>query len=399
MKKTLLYALVAAATMPAMAQEATPQKEEAKKGFEFTTVKELPITSVKNQNRSSTCWSFSGLGFLESELIRMGKPETDLSEMFVVYHSLSDKADKYVRMHGNNNFGPGGSFYDVLYVLKNYGAMPESVYAGLNYGEEKHVHNELDAVTSAYIKPLLNMKKLTPAWKNGFDGILDAYLGELPATFKVDGKEYDAKSYAASLGLNADDYVSITSYTHHPFYTQFPLEIPDNWRWSESYNVPLNELVEIADNAINKGYTIAWGADVSEKGFNRDGIGILPDVEGTELSGSDAARWLGLSAKEKEEEIKKMMEGPSREQSVTQESRQKGFDNFETTDDHGMQIYGIAKDQNGAKYYMIKNSWGEAGKYKGFWYISEPFFKAKTMNYIVHKDALPKHIAKKLGVK
>lgn len=396
MKKSLLYALALSAALPMTAQE--EKKEE--QGFVFTTVKENPITPVKNQNRSGTCWSFSGLGFLESELLRMGKPETDLSEMFVVYHSYSDKADKYVRMHGNVNFAGGGSFHDVLYTLKHYGAVPEEAYTGLNYGELKHVHNEMDGLTKAYVDQVITTKgKLTPVWKKGFDGILNAYLGELPQTFKVNGKEYTPQTYAQSLGLNADDYVSITSYTHHPFYTQFALEIPDNWRWGTSYNVPLNEMSEIADNAINNGYTIAWGADVSEKGFNRNGIGVLIDTDGSELSGSDAARWLGLSQKEKDEEIKKMTEAPGKEVTVTQESRQKGFDNYETTDDHGMVIYGIAKDQTGKKYYMIKNSWGETGKYKGFWYISEPFFQAKTMNFVVHKDALPKHIAKKLGIK
>lgn len=396
MKKSLLYALALSAALPMTAQE--EKKEE--QGFVFTTVKENPITPVKNQNRSGTCWSFSGLGFLESELLRMGKPETDLSEMFVVYHSYSDKADKYVRMHGNVNFAGGGSFHDVLYTLKHYGAVPEEAYTGLNYGESKHVHNEMDGLTKAYVDQVITTKgKLTPVWKKGFDGILNAYLGELPQTFKVNGKEYTPQTYAQSLGLNADDYVSITSYTHHPFYTQFALEIPDNWRWGTSYNVPLNEMSEIADNAINNGYTIAWGADVSEKGFNRNGIGVLIDTDGSELSGSDAARWLGLSQKEKDEEIKKMTEAPGKEVTVTQESRQKGFDNYETTDDHGMVIYGIAKDQTGKKYYMIKNSWGETGKYKGFWYISEPFFQAKTMNFVVHKDALPKHIAKKLGIK
>ncbi|MEG1586464.1 MAG: C1 family peptidase [Bacteroidales bacterium] len=396
MKKSLLYALALSASLPVFAQEEKKQDP----GFVFTTVKENPITSVKNQNRSGTCWSFSGLGFLESELIRMGKPETDLSEMFVVYHSYSDKADKFVRMHGTVNFAGGGSFHDVLYTLKHYGALPEEAYTGLNYGESKHVHNEMDGLTKAYVDQVITSKgKLTPVWKKGFDGILNAYLGELPETFKVNGKEYTPKSYAESLGLNADDYVSITSYTHHPFYTQFAVEVPDNWRWGMSYNVPLEEMSEIADNAINNGYTIAWGADVSEKGFNRNGIGVLPDIEGAELSGSDAARWLGLSAKEKEDEIKKMTEAPCQEMTVTQESRQRGFDNYETTDDHGMVIYGIAKDQTGKKYYMIKNSWGETGKYKGFWYISEPFFQAKTMNFVVHKDALPKKIAKKLGIK
>ena len=396
MKKRLLYALVLSAVMPLSAQE----KKENKEGYVFTTVKENPITSVKDQNRSGTCWSFSGIGFLEAEMLRMGKPETDLSEMFVVSHSYTDKAEKYVRMHGTCNFAGGGSFHDVLYVLKNYGAVPEEVYTGLQYGEKKHVHTELDALLKNYITQIAATKgKLSPVWKKGFDGILSAYLGEIPEKFVYKGKEYTPKSYAESLGLHADDYVSITSYTHHPFYTQFALEIPDNWRWGMSYNVPLDEMEQIADYAINNGYTIAWGADVSEKGFSRKGIGVLPDVNGEELTGSDAAHWLGLTAKEKDEEIQKMMNNPCRELNITQESRQNGFDNFETTDDHGMVIYGIAKDQTGKKYYMIKNSWGETGKYKGFWYISEPFFRAKTMNFVVHKNAIPKNIAKKLGIK
>ncbi|MDO5570230.1 MAG: C1 family peptidase [Bacteroidales bacterium] len=393
MKKELLYALAMFCALPSMAQE-------GKKGFEFTPVKELKITPIKNQNRSGTCWSFSGLGFLESELLRQGKPEVDLSEMFVVYHCYSDRADKFVRLHGDLNFGPGGSFYDVLYVMANYGLVPDSIYTGLQYGEKMHVHNEIDMLTKAYVEPISQSKgKLSPVWKKGFDGILDAYLGELPKTFVVDGKEYTPMSYAQSLGLNADDYVSITSYTHHPFYTSFPLEIQDNWRWANSYNVTLDEMLEIAVNAVNKGYPIAWGADVSEKGFTRNGVGIMPDVERTDLTGSDAAHWLGLSSAEKDAEIRKMMEGPCPEINVTQESRQEGFDNYETTDDHGMVIYGLAKDQTGKNYFMIKNSWGETGAYKGIWYISEPFFKAKTMNYIVHKDALPKNIAKKLGIK
>ncbi len=396
MKKNIILALAVAVALPVAAKK----KDKKNEGYVFTTVVENPITSVKNQNRSGTCWSFSGQAFLESELLRTGKPEIDLSDMFVVYHSYNDKADKYVRTHGNLNFAAGGSFYDVLYVLNNYGAVPEEAYEGLEYGEPKHVHTELDNTTKAYVTSVANTSgKLTTAWKKGFEGILDAYLGELPETFVYEGKEYTPESFAKYLGLNADDYVSITSYTHHPFYSQFAIEIPDNWRWATSYNVPMEEMKAIADNALNNGYTIAWGGDVSEKGFTRDGLAVLLDVEGTELTGSDQARWLGLTSAEKDEEIKKMMESPSREQHVTQESRQDGYDRFETTDDHGMQMYGIAEDQNGNKYYMIKNSWGETGKYDGHWYMSEPFFNAKTMNYIVHKDAIPTEIAKKMGLK
>ena len=397
MKRNAILALALAATLPVAAKK---DKEKKSEGYQFKTIIENPITPVKNQNRSGTCWSFSGLGFIESELLRMGKPEVDLSEMFVVYNSYLDKARKYVRMHGQLNFGGGGSFHDVLYVLKHYGAVPETAYTGLEYGEKMHVHTELDNLAKGYAETVTESRgKLQNAWEKGYVGILDAYLGELPADFEVDGKTYTPQSYVESLGLNADDYVSITSYTHHPFYTSFPIEIPDNWRWGTSYNVPMEDMKAIADNAVENGYTIAWGGDVSEKGFTRDGMAVLLDVEGADLTGSDAARWLGLSSKEKDAEIKKMMEGPSKELSVTQESRQDGFDRYQTTDDHGMQLYGIAEDQNGTRYYMIKNSWGETGKYKGHWYMSEPFFMAKTMNYVVHKDAVPADIAKKLGIR
>lgn len=368
-------------------------------GYQFTTVKENKITPVKNQNRSSTCWAFSGLGFLESELIRMGKPETDLSDMFIVYHNWNDKADNYVRRHGTANFGPGGSFDDVLQAVKDYGIVPEEVMTGLNYGENMHVHNELDAVTAAYVNAVIKQKKLTTAWKKGYEGILNAYLGESPATFNHNGKEYTPQSYAKELGLNPDDYVSLTSYTHHPFYSQFAIEIPDNWRNSLSYNVPVDEMMEALEAAVMNGYTVAWASDVSEKGFNRNGIAVMPGVNASELSGSDQAKWLGLSQKEKDAEIMKALESPGSELNVTQEMRQAAYDNYETTDDHGMQIYGIAKDQAGKKYYMVKNSWGTDNKYQGTWYASDPFVRYKTMSIVMHKDALPKSLKKKLNIK
>ncbi len=396
--KLLIMSAMLMTSMLTYAQEEKKENNE-EEGFIFTTVKENPITSIKNQNRSGTCWSYSGNGLLEAELLRMGKPEADISEMFVVYHNYMDKADKFVRMHGETNFAAGGSFYDVLYVLKNYGALPEEVYKGLNYGEENHVHNEMDALSRAYVDQVIKLKTLTPVWKKGYSGIIEAYLGEVPEKFTYNGKEYTPKSYAKELGLNADDYVSITSFTHHPFYEQFVIEIPDNWRWASSYNVPVDELNEIVENAVNNGYTVAWGSDVSEKGFTRKGLATLPDVKGADLSGSDAARWLGLTKEEKDKEIEKMFKSPSTELVVTQENRQKGFDNYETTDDHGMLIYGIANDQKGNPYYMVKNSWGETGDYNGIWYASVPFLKSKTINIVVHKDALPKKIAKKLGVK
>lgn len=397
MNKLLLSCILATFAFTAFAAEKTAAAVDT---FQFTIVKENKITPVKNQASSGTCWSFSGLGFFESELLRMGKPEVDLSEMFVVYHSYSDKADKFVRTNGHINFAAGGSFHDVMYVLKNYGIVPEQQMNGLNYGEDSHRHGELDALTEAYVKTVVRNpnKKLSTAWKAGFDGILDAYLGKLPTEFTVNGKKFTPVTYAQSLGLNMDDYVSLTSFTHHPFYTKFAIEIPDNWRWGESYNLPLDEFAKVFENAVDKGYTIAWGSDVSEKGFTRNGVAVNPELKKENLPGSDQARWLNISQKEMEAKIL-AANGPQPEVKVTQELRQEGFDNYQTTDDHGMVIYGSATDQNGAKYYLVKNSWGTDSKYKGIWYASESFVLHKTINIVVHKDAVPKDILKKLGVK
>ena len=392
MKKSILIAALGLFSLSAMAQDAKPEE-----GFVFTTVKENPITSIKNQNRSSTCWSFSALGFLESELLRLGKGEYDLSEMFVVHKTMEDRGTNYVRYHGDSSFSPGGSFYDIIYCMKNYGLVPQEAMPGIMYGDTLPVHNELDAVAEGYINAIAKGKltKLTPVWKKGLSAIYDTYLGTCPENFTYKGKEYTPKSFYESTGLNADDYISLTSYTHHPFYQPFVLEIQDNWRWASSYNLPIDELMEVFDNAINKGYTIAWGSDVSEQGFTRDGIAVMPDAEKVqELSGSDMAHWLKMKPEEK-----KLNSKPQPQKWCTQEERQLAYDNWETTDDHGMLIYGIAKDQEGNEYYMVKNSWGEAGKYKGLWYASKAFVRYKTMNIIVHKDALPKEIAKKLGIK
>ncbi len=393
MKKSILVAVMGLTTLSAMAQE-TP-----KEGFEFTTVKENPITSVKNQNRSSTCWSFSSMAFFESELLRMGKGTFDLSEMFVVHHTMQDRAVNYVRYHGDNSFSPGGSFYDAIFCLKNYGLVPQEAMPGIMYGDTLPVHNELDAVAGGYVNAIAKSRltKLTPVWKKGLSAIYDTYLGACPETFTYEGKEYTPKSFAASLGLNPDDYVSLTSYTHHPFYEQFIIEIQDNWRNGLSWNLPIDELMAVMDNAIQKGYTFAWGSDVSEQGFTRNGIAVMPDAEkAAELSGSDMARWTGMAPADKRAELTKK---PSPEIDVTQEMRQVAFDNWETTDDHGMLIYGIAKDQTGKEYFMVKNSWGTNNKYQGTWYASKAFVAYKTMNIVVHKDALPKAIAKKLGIK
>lgn len=391
--------LIAASLLLACSLTTVGAQEEG--GYVFTPVKELKITSVKNQSRTGTCWCFSSLGFLESEVIRMGKGEQDLSEMFIVSHNYKDKADKYVRLHGKLNFAQGGSFDDVLCAWKQYGIVPESAMTGLQYGEEQHAHSEMEQLATSYVSTVIKNPngKLSPVWKKGFDGIIDTYLGELPEKFTYNGKEYTPKSYAQELGLNPDDYVSLTSYTHQPFYSAFPIEVEDNWRWTNSYNLPIDEFMQVFDNAINTGYSVAWASDVSEQGFTRNGVAVVPDIKAIETSGSDQDKWIGLSKKEKDDEIKKLLEKPCQELAITQEMRQKDYDNYRTTDDHGMQIYGIAKDQNGKKFYMVKNSWGTDNKYKGTWYASEAFVAYKTMTIVVHKDALPKAVKTKLGLK
>ena len=373
--------------------DAKKKKENpADTSFIFTDVKVVPTTSVKDQNKSGTCWSFAASSFFEEELLRMGKGEIDLSEMYVVRHCYLDKGKKYVRYYGQTNFAAGGGLVDVAYVWKNYGIVPDSVYTGLEYGEEKHVHGELDALLSNYVKQIVKNpnKKLSSAWYKGYEGIVDAYLGAEPKEFEYKGVKYTPKSFAEHLGLNMDDYMMFTSYTHHPFYEPFILEIPDNWLNASYINLPLAEMKEIVDNAIDNGYTVLWAADVSEPGFKwYDGVALMPKKnmdkakEGTELS-----RWVKLRDSEKEEKAIEF-KGPVDEIEVTQESRQEGFDNYETTDDHGMVIVGKAVDQKGNKYYKVKNSWDSDHIYKGFFYVSEPYFLAKTMGIMVNKAAVP----------
>ena len=400
MKK--LIAIMALAGLTSSLSAQTPATKDANEPNVFTTVKDARITSIKNQANSGTCWAYSGQSFLEDELIRTGKGDYDLSEMFVVSHSYRDKGRKYVRLHGKLNFAQGGSFYDVLYVLKNYGAVPRSVLPGLNYGTTKNQHGEMEAGLKAFLDAIITNPngKLSTAWYPAFESIIDQYLGKLPEEFTFKGKKYTPKSYGQALGLNADDYVSLTSFTHHPFYSKFALEIEDNWRWAESYNLPIDELMRTMEYAIDKGYTIAWGSDVSEQGFTRDGIAVLADVEEIETKGSDQARWVGLNRGERHTLLQKLIRSANvPEIDPTQEYRQKGFDNFELTDDHGMVIYGIAKNQIGRKFFIVKNSWGETGEYKGHWYASYNFVKGKTMNIVLHRSAIPEDIAKKLGIK
>ena len=394
-----MFALIFGLSFLANAQDA---KSNQPKGYQFTDIKRLPATSVKDQARAGTCWSWYGISFFESEMIRMGKEPIDLSAMYIVRHAYSDKATKFVRLHGSMNFAVGGAFCDVMHVIKNYGIVPMDVYKGLNYGEPNHAFGEIDDVLAGYVNAVIknSNKKLSTAWKKGFDGILDAYLGEEPEKFEYKGKEYTPRTFADEVvGLNMDDYVSLTSFTHHPFYSQFAIEVPDNWLWGMSYNLPIDELAQVMSNAIDNGYTFAWASDVSERGFqtSQPGVAVVPTTDTKEMSGAEIAKWEAMPKGNQTPDA--FRQGPAPEKEITQEMRQQEFDNYLTTDDHGMHVIGKAKDQNGTVYYIVKNSWNQYNKFGGYFYASEPFMKYKTMNIIVHKNAVPKDIRKKLGIK
>lgn len=392
-----IMALGCAGASWAAADEAKPDST----GFTFTDVKVVKTTPVKDQNKSGTCWCFSGLSFFEDEILRKTGKEIDLSEMFVVRHCYDDKADKYIRTNGKVNFSQGGSALDPAYVWELYGIVPEEAYRGLNYGEDKHSHYEMSDVLTSYVNAVNRNanKRISTAWRKGFNGVLDAYFGEYPATFTYEGKTYTPRSFAESLPIDLNDYVAITSFTHHPYYKPFALELADNWIWAQYHNIPLEEMKAVVDNAIDNGYSVVWAADVSEGGFKwSKGYALMPkgkteaDMDNTEL-----ARWVKLSDKDREKQ-KYEINGPVEEITVTPESRQEMFDRQETTDDHGMVIIGKAVDQNGNKYYKVKNSWDTNQIYDGYFYVSEPYFLAKTIDIYVNKEAIPQSIKTKLGI-
>ena len=411
MKKTILVSsMLFALTMSATIQAQDTEKKVSEEGFVFTTVKENPITSVKNQNRAGTCWCYSSYSFLESELLRMGKGEYDLSEMFTVYNTYLDRADAAVRTHGDVSFSQGGSFYDALYGMETFGLVPEEeMRPGMMYADTLSNHTELSALTDAMVAAIAKgkLRKLQSdennamLWKKAVAAVHQIYLGVPPEKFTYKGKEYTPKSFFESTGLKASDYVSLTSYTHHPFYTQFPLEIQDNWRHGMSYNLPLDELIEATDHALTTGYTVCWDGDVSERGFSfSNGVAINPEVDDVdEYKDSDRARWGQMTKRDRLAEVFQFKH-PYPEVNVTPEIRQQGYESFATTDDHLMHLTGIAKDQNGTKYYITKNSWAaDSNKFGGYLNMSESYVRAKTIYVMMHKDGLPKELKKKLGIK
>lgn len=406
MKSKMFIAVLAACagicgqTYGAVKDDEPKKAELDSAGFVFTDVKINPHSAVQDQNKSGTCWAFSGISTLEDNIKRKSGKDVKLSEMYVVRNAYLEKAAKWMRMNGKINFAQGGSFPDVLNMSIRYGAVPEEAYSGLNYGEEKHSHYELAEALEAYLNAVLargtKNGKLSTAWLKGFEGILDAYLGKVPETFTYEGKTYTPQSFATAIGLEPENFVNVISFTHLPFYENVMLEIPDNWAWTASRNVPMEEMLAITDNALEKGYTVMWAADVSEKGFRwTNGLAVLPEAKtDKDMTDTELSRWVKLSDKDRENE-KYKIDGPAKEQTVTQQSRQEGFDNFETTDDHGMVIVGTAKDQKGNKFYKVKNSWDTNQIYDGYLYVSVPYFLAKTIGVGVHKDAIPANIAKK----
>ena len=367
-------------------------------GYQFTEVVTVPATPVKNQAATGTCWCFATTSFMESELLRMGKGTYDLSEMFIVRQKyMNQLQDNYLR-RGNGNIGQGSLSHTFMNAYRQVGIVPEEVYTGINYDSERHNHSEMVRYMHAIADVAVKTKQRSPEYDKLIANLFDTYLGKLPEKFTYKGKEYTPKSFAESLGLNMDDYIELTSFTHHPYYVKFDVEVPDNWEHSLMYNLPLDEMMETVDYALTNGYTVCWDGDVSEKGFSfTNGVAINPEVKKVEdLSNTDRARFEKLGEKERLEEVFKF-ERPYPEIKVTPEVRQAGFESFVTTDDHLMHVTGITKDQNGTKYYITKNSWGtDRNKFGGYLNMSESFVRAKTIYVMVHKDAIPKEIKAKL---
>lgn len=401
MKKILTTVAVAMAGISS-AYSSTPDDVAASDTtFIFTDIITIPITSVKDQNKSGTCWCFAGTSYFENEIVRLGGDSLDISEMYSVRKCYEDKAERFIRLYGDANFSPGGSVTDVPYVWKRYGAIPEEIYGGIHYGEDKHVHGELQAALSSYLRAVASKpnKRLTTVWREVVKSILDAYLGEVPETFEYKGKTYTPRSYADAQPIKVDNYLPITSFTHHPYYEQFAVEVPDNWMWEKYYNIPLDEFKAVIDNALENGFTVVWAADISEPGFKwYKGVALMPKEKNeSNMEGTELARWVNLTSKEREDK-KYDFDGPTEEIDVTVELRQEMFDRQETTDDHAMEIVGSATDQNGKHYYKVKNSWDDKQKYNGYFYVSDAYVLAKTVSILVHRDAVPGNIAKKLGI-
>lgn len=383
-------ALLTISASASFAQETITNKTGSK--YTFKTIFELPASGVRDQCKTATCWSFSTLSMLESELLRTGKGNHDLSEMYVVRWGYVEKAINYIRMNGKCNFEQGGEGHDIPYIVSKYGIVPEEVYKGLEYGQARHNHDEMLALLQGMMEKLKTNPGGTysKVWTQAVEGVLDAYLGKLPKTFQYRGKEFTPKSFAESLGLNMDNYVALTSFTHHPYNKPFTIEVPDNWSMQQAYNITLDELTQTTIDALKNGYSVAWAADVSEKGFSfRDGLGIIPVNDTLVKKKGDDSRFFNDAGAMRSGSA---FDQPYPEKSITAELRQEEFDKQLTTDDHGMHITGLLTDQNGTRYFKVKNSWGTGNYCGGYLYVSEAYFKLKTISIMLHRDAIDKKI-------
>jgi len=356
-------------------------------GFHFTTIIDLANTSIKNQGSSGTCWSYSTNSFLESEMIREGKTPVTLSQIYTARCAYIEKGINYVRMHGAVALGDGGEPHDVINMFRKYGAMPQMFYTGLSFGSTTNKFGELDAIMEAMLQAIVKNPngELSQNWIQAYTAAIDAYLGEVPATFTYNGKTYTPQTFAKDVvGVNPDDYVEFGSETDHPYYSKFTLLVPDNWAFGQVYNLPLNDVTDVIDNALKNGYTVEWSTDVSEKYFSwKNGVAYVPESNYSDMT---------------QDERDHMFDGPKPELNITPEVRQKAFDNYNTSDDHGMHIVGLAKDQNGKEYYIVKNSWGTTNDYKGYLYVTKAYVRYKTTNFLVNKNALSKDIRDKTGI-
>ena len=392
-KTIVLLALAIVFSMPAnvSAQENV---------YQITDDVVVPHTSVKNQAQSGTCWCFAGVGLIEAEILKKYNVEIDLSEMYLVRWAYANKFEKYVRMQGTCNFSPGGEVFDALYAINESGMMTEDAYNGLVLGDKNHNHGELHTVLAEYGK-IVNKQhngKISKAWPNMVQSVLDVYLGEVPATFTFEGTEYDAKSLAEKYPLNINDYVQISAFTNHENYKPYIMPIQDNWTNTMSYNMPLDELMNELDNALNNGYTVGWAQDVSDKGFSRKaGVGVVLEDDIEKIRQSDPKKYKKMSDDEIKASLYKF-ESVMPEKEVTEEMHQEAYENGQTTDDHSMLIVGIAYDQNGTKYYKVKNSWSERHGMEGYWYCSEPFVRLHTMFFTLNKAGLTSDMKTKLGL-
>jgi len=380
---------------------AKKKKTTEPEGFKFTTVAEVPTTEVRNQESTGTCWAFATTSFIETELIRLGAGNIDLSEMFTVRHAYSQKALRYFRLHGKGNYSEGGQAHDVLNVVKEFGFIPESEYSGNQYQSDYHIHQEMVKSTKAMLDQIVQNpnKNITPVWNKSVNGVLDTYMGTAPEKFETNGKTISTVEFMKQTGFNPDDYIELTSYSHHPFYKQMNLEIPDNWSDDMYYNLPVDELMTVIDNALTNGYSVCWDGDVSEKGFShRNGVAILPISNVKDMTNSEIEKWDAMSTKEKNALLYKF-DKPGSEVKVDQVLRQATFDNYQTTDDHLMHLTGIVKDQNGTRYYKTKNSWAKnSNKMGGYLNMSESYVRLKTVAIMIHKNAIPANIKAKLGL-